>query len=489
MNLAEISQQWELSRKLYVVYSALVHNFALGETCRDLDNPINRADATVLDRIATWFDAVDAKVEVHQIRQLLQATQLSTEENLRLLLKRQLNHKSNSAATRDKVDYLLVQYFAHCAPHDSHHRMMSLEEVADILRPIFGYAHIPAMPYSDAIHKVLSSLDQCKSLNDLLLQGILQQARGVKDGAKEDFLEPAVLIAFTRLNYLMRLGFFRLMHADLHAIRHALHQVEFRSQKTIDCSIAGLSAEEPVAAVRQICHEWKKPFRAAYSAGNNFRQLVLIRAAVENALAQPFELPGARVAEPEQAPSKSMTAEVPVIEAALAASASAGATLAAVAVPVPAVEAPSQQRSPHRVTIGGSKNPALPQDVDSCLELIATQLLTAKQTVSVTHVYLNKAKLLLASWEVSAFIRGGDEVSDALQRAVAARALLAISLACSASGDEIDLSGVLTVCKREAANLNARIDVAKRSKDIDGAVNLAATGKRLQTTIAEAEKR
>jgi hypothetical protein len=283
VNATEISAQWRISRKMYVVYSALVRAFAAGERCPELESPINRNEPEIIGKIMQWLDAVDEKIEVHQIRQLLQATDLSTEENIRLLLYRQLNNPNKTNRVRDKVDYLLVQYFAHCAPADSHQRKMSLQEVGSVLRPVFGDVDLTTAPYGNAIAEVLAELDSCESLADLLSSGILEKARALKASAAAEFFEPAVLVSFTRFNYLIRLGFFRLMHADLHAIRHALHQIEMRGQKTVDCISAGLSAAEPVADLRKICHEWKKPFRAAYSAGNNFRQLVEVRAAVEDA--------------------------------------------------------------------------------------------------------------------------------------------------------------------------------------------------------------
>ena len=64
-----------------------------------------------------WFEQIDGHVQVWQLRQLLQSTSLQNEENLRYLIVRHLDKKQKSEADKDKIDFLLVQYFAHCAPH------------------------------------------------------------------------------------------------------------------------------------------------------------------------------------------------------------------------------------------------------------------------------------------------------------------------------------------------------------------------------------
>jgi len=258
----------------------------------------------------------------------------------------------------------------------------------------------------------------------------------------------------------MRLGFFRLMHADLHAIRFALHEMEKRGQKVCDCSAAGLSKEEPLANIREICHDWKQPFRAAYSAGNNFKQLVATRNAVEAAMRAPAPEP--KKAEPTPAP-----------------------VVAAVA-PVTKAESPK----PQPVAPTPSAAPATPAiSIDTCLEQIAEQLLNVKAgTKPVSNVVVGTTKLLLASWEVAAFTHGGDDIADTLQRAVAARVILSMAVEQKRANATADLKSAIGIAHAEAGQIQERIAEAKDAKNIDAAVNLAATSKRLLTLVAEAEK-
>jgi hypothetical protein len=449
LNLSTIAAQWRLARRLYPIYSSINRQFGLGvEPCRDLEIPINRSEPDVLRRIAQWFDVMDDKVQVWQLRQLLQTSHSADGDSLRALLKRQLDKAQKTADVRDKVDYLLIQYYAQRAPEDAHNSEITFDQVVEVLEDVVGKV-TPELPaFCGQLDGILADLSACKSLGDLLEKRIIERARDVKQKAGgEYFLSPA-LIAFVRFNYSVRMGFFRLMHADLHAVRHALHQMEARGQVVCDCSSAGLSKRETLAHLHQICHDWKKPFRAAYSAGNNFKQLVAIRAAVDAAVKAP--VPDAQPPSP------------PVAAAAVAVPAQPGVKPSVIA------ESPS---------------------VEEYLEKIAAQLLGLPQTsASVSNLAIGQTKLLLASWEVAAFTRGGDDVSDALQRAVAARAILQIAVDSKKRGEAVDVALAIATAHAEAAQMQERIAAAKDAKNIDAAVNLAATHKRLLSLVAESEK-
>jgi hypothetical protein len=127
--------------------------------------------------------------------------------------------------------------------------------------------------------------------------------------------------------------------------------------------------------------------------------------------------------------------------------------------------------------------------VEDCIEQIAERLLhTTIKNASVTNLMFGDVKVLLASWEVQAFTKGGDDASDALQRAVAARVALNLAVSEKRAGRLADISEQLSAAHAEAAQIQERIAEAKEKKDIDAAVNLAATSKRLLSTAAEAEK-
>jgi hypothetical protein len=285
------------------------------------------------------------------------------------------------------------------------------------------------------------------------------------------------------------------MHADLHAIRFAIHQMEARGQSSCDCTSAELGENESLVRLREICHDWKQPFRAAYSAGNSFAHLVKIRTAVEAAMVLPLPVVPEKVAdEPAHIEPE---AEQSIAEGIAAAETAVEAPEPVAAVVEPPLPKPIEKNIPVATKPPISK-PAAPvtsdidlaaPDLDTCLEQIAEQLLAVTgKSASVSTVLMGGTKLLLASWEVAAFVRGGDDVSDALQRAVAARAIVSLAIERKKRGETADLNPAISLAHAEASQIQERIAEAKDKKNIDAAVNLAATAKRLLGVLDEAEK-
>lgn len=471
---------------------------------------MDRTEPEAIARVRRWFAGLDERVQVHQLRQLLQTTHLGSQENLRALIARHLEKERKTESDRDKLDFLLVQYFTQSAPPELHNRDVTLEDVAEVLEPVLGECSLNPPQWLSVLEHDLEALKTCESLRQLFAQGILERGRRLKTQASEMYYGSAVLLAFTRYNFLVRRAFFRCMHSDLHAIRNALHQLEQRGVTTVDCARAQLSDQEPLSAVRQLGHDWKKPFRASYSAGRSFAQLLEVRSAVEHALRLPLRAPRAVSAaprKPEPAP--------PVVERAAQASpppapqpkreepsAAAVAPPAsqkkiAPAPPAAAKAAPKPASAPARVAVSkpaetqaaAAPAPAVP-DLQGCVEFLAEMLFreASRPGVVTATVQMGSAKLMLSSWELAAFVRGGDDISDALQRVVAARALLFQGVENSKRGQPAPLPGLLQMAHAEAAQVQEQVARAKEARNIDAAVNFAASGKRLLALMEEAEK-
>src|SRR3954469_18585444 len=243
INLTDVAAQWRASRRLYPIYAAITREFELGAPCRELESPINRSEPEVLQSVKRWFELMDERIQVFQLRQVLQTTHMADEENLRALCMRYLRKTKKIDSVRDKVDFLLVQYFAHRAPADPHNSQVPFAHVADVLEPLLDGIHDAPPAKCDELDGLLREMDSCKRLEHLLQRQLIEKVRAFKTALSLDYYEPAALVAITRFNFLFRLGFFRLMHADLHGVRHTLHQLEQRGVETADCSIAGLSSE------------------------------------------------------------------------------------------------------------------------------------------------------------------------------------------------------------------------------------------------------
>src|SRR5262249_53129949 len=140
-NLAGLAEFWRVAGRLHTIYAGLDRTFELGTPGRqELEQNVDRSEPGVLERICHWSGQVDAQVQVWQIRQLLQSPKLQSEESVRYLIRRHLEKKERGDADKEKVDFLLVQYFAHCAPQGTTEHHVTLEGVARVLEPALGEA-------------------------------------------------------------------------------------------------------------------------------------------------------------------------------------------------------------------------------------------------------------------------------------------------------------------------------------------------------------
>ena len=228
-----------------------------------------------MDRVRQWFDQMDTRIQVWQLRQLLQSTGLQNEENLRYLIARHLERKQRTEPDKEKLDFLLAQYFAHCAPHGITEHQVTLDEVARVLEPVLGKMPDSYPEWAPGLDDKLQQLNDSNSLEDLQNSGALLEVRELKLAIGDDYFQTGMLVAFTRFNFRARRAFFKAMHLDLHDIRTAVNELESRGYTTIDCRDAGLTESESLDQVRHVVHQWKTPFRAPYSGGSSFLQLIL----------------------------------------------------------------------------------------------------------------------------------------------------------------------------------------------------------------------
>jgi hypothetical protein len=170
--------------------------------------------------------------------------------------------------------------------------------------------------------------------------------------------------------------------------------------------------------------------------------------------------------------------------------------LAGVGDPSPAGKPPATNTSatPNKLPKSAAESNVAPTDaaeVEKCLEAIWEQLIAAPPSRgrSMSTVVLQDTKVLLSSWEVAAFVAQGDQEAEDLRRAVIARALLLVAMdQRKRSGEESALACALLHARSEVSYFQGRVELAKRSKNTEAAVNLGISTKRLLSTIEEAEK-
>jgi hypothetical protein len=264
--------------------------------CADLEAHVETPGRESVEQAQQWLSEMDDKIQVHQLRQFLQTSSLVDPDGLIALLQHFLAKTPHSDSVRDKIDFLLVQYFSQGAPTDLDDNSADIAYVAQALEPVLGKVELKTPVWLNALDRVLDSSRRCRSLDELLHGGVLEQGRKAKTQAGDLFYMPVALVAFTRFGYLMRRAFFRLMLADLNNILDGLTELEEKGVETIDCRRAQFSAQEPIIRLRMICQSWKVMFQAEYSSGQPLRMLVDLRASVDGALGRGSAAKGAAAA-------------------------------------------------------------------------------------------------------------------------------------------------------------------------------------------------
>src|SRR5229473_3252007 len=404
------AEEWAELRSVFPIYLALAKQLEIAIPFpQDKRNLPEKPPLELFKQVQTWLDSLDQRVLAHQLRHLLQMTTLNANESsLRALIQRHLRKPSKTNIDRDKIDFLLVQYFALCAPAKIYHKQIELDDTAAVMKPVLG--EVDSAP-----------LDWCQPLEKMI--------------------------------------------AALRAFRAGLEHLDTAGVHVIDCKRFGLSASESISKIRQLADEWKQPFQKEYTertVSETFEKLLNLRAAVEQALE--------RLAAKQAGP--------------IAPTPSAPAPRASQPAKAPAKPSPASKSEP-AVDLDGSL------DFEACLEQIWEQLIATPPTRgrSMTTVKIGRARILLSSWEVTAFVSEDGPAADDLRRAVVARAMVsAATEAAKETGNATGLDRALSVARVEVSRLQERVDVAKQAKDTEAAVNLGISTKRLLSALDEAEK-
>jgi hypothetical protein len=506
------ASQWKEALLVYPLYAALSAKFDLPPAPYPTGElPPARPTRPIFDRHVEWMNAIDAKVLAYQIRQIPPETLNASEQCLRAFILRQLRKQDKSTVDRDKIDLLLVQYFALCAPEELYRNPITLVDVARVLAPVLPEADPTPLEWCAPLDEILDKLSHCRSLRDLLEHGLLEQGRMLKDAAGHMFYDPAALVAFCRFNFVLRRTFIYLLHADLAGAKEAVNALDALGIKTADCRRAGFSAAETMVHLRQFCENWRQPFQKDYtesSVTHAFEQLLALRADLEEVLARHNAAPAPKapvsakgqskidnsaweemmqasagsVIPDEPAPSK-MEEEVHV---------EAAPQVIPNVVPAAPAKPVAQQPAAAKPVAPPAAAPAeAMMDSDKCLEAIWEQLIAAPPSRgrSMSTVVLKDTKVLLSSWEVAAFVAEGGQESEDLRRAVVARALLSLGTEQrKRSGDQSALNSALELARSEFSYFQGRVEQAKAAKNTEAAVNLGISTKRLLSFVEEAEK-
>jgi len=160
-------------------------------------------------------------------------------------------------------------------------------------------------------------------------------------------------------------------------------------------------------------------------------------------------------------------------------------------VPAPAASTPAPSAAASHAPQAATPEEMADEDdfLERCRADIAEQLAGTRpnQVPGVTAIHLAGCKLMIATWEAEAF-RATGEPGGTLQRAVSARTILHVCIDRKKKKEATDLDAALDIARRQMDEMKTQVTRAKEVNNIDAAVNLAATAKRLLSLMDEAEK-
>jgi hypothetical protein len=469
--------QWKEARDVFPIYVALAKQSEIDIPFPQSQRLPEKPDIELFDQVHEWLDAMDQEVMAHQLRHLLQMTTLNASEmGLRSLIRRHLRKPKKSNPDRDKIDFLLVQYFALQAPPKIYHRQIELGDVAQVMQPVLGDVDPAPLDWCAPLEKMIASLRSFRSLKEILKTSFIAEGRKVKESAGGMFYDPAALLAFIRFNFLLRRTLIELMHADLIAIRAAVDQLQTTGVRSIDCHHAGLVGGEPLSKIRKIADEWKQPFQQEYTertVNQAFENLLGLRADVEQALAKAAS---SAQSVPKKAPGEPLKQSL----------------LAKKAAPALKDSSPKGKGKDAARVLGTAEvEPGAALDFETCMEQIWEQLIATPPSRgrSMTTVKVGGARILMSSWEVAAFVSEDGPSAEDVRRAVVARVLVSAAMeSAKETGNATGLDRAMNMARVEVTRLQERVDVAKQAKDTEASVNLGISTKRLLSTLDEADK-
>lgn len=529
--------QWRAARRLFPIYCTLAAQFSLeAPPYDDLEHIKPDSDPDFITRVMKWLDTIDASLHVAQFRLALQNTAIaSSESKLQSLIDRHYSKPQKSEADRDKLDFLLVEYFSVAAPPTLSDRDLSLEDAAEVLAPILGPVRLDLPEWLHPVDSWVANLSHFTSLSDLQTSHLVQQGRQLKASAKNQYFVPTALVAFTRFSYLLRRTFFRLIGVELKTISAGLEKLTSHGITTLDCTAAQMSAATPITELRQFCETYKKPALPEYSVDTSILRLIQLRQIVDAQLTL-SEMPddpilaeieercrgveaellalrklAAKLASERRASSKTPAAaasaavfedvleipfEVPPTETIQAADPLAEIIeTAAVTQPAPPVstqsnvaemkvEAVPATAPPAAATAESIAEPSLTEAMEEIRKKLA-----AAPRKGISSLNIAGTALLLSPDEVEAFIRPKDGSSIDLQRSLAARALLlqAVELQKKMNSPEL-LTRTMQLCRTEAASIQQHSAEAKQANNNSAAATLNASASQLLSLLRQVER-
>src|SRR5207248_7129050 len=263
-----------------------------------------------------WFATVEAELSAYQLRQYLQETEHDAEHDLAPLIKRYLKLPTRNEALRQKLEVLLAFYLIDSPTAGASGHGLESEKVADILKPVLGDITCRCGHPTEPVNVLINIVHSLKELRDIKRERILDRSRQLKESFGEAFFCPASLVAFAGMNFAVQRAFIRQRSADIRSVSDAITELQKHNLTTADCKQAGMSTEEPLTSLQQLCNQWQHGGVGDYAGDRSLEQIIGIRQALELALHRATRPPVPSPIAKPQAPAVAGVAKPAVVASA-----------------------------------------------------------------------------------------------------------------------------------------------------------------------------
>src|ERR1051326_7341429 len=133
-----IAARWRNIRRLYPIYLAISQSFQVGPQppYASIASVTDEQEPDTIEQAESWMSQMDANIQPHHLRQVIQQTDVAaTEPRLLALVQRHASKSNRSQLDSDKLNFVMTQYLWACAPPSFRSREISVLDAAEVLEP------------------------------------------------------------------------------------------------------------------------------------------------------------------------------------------------------------------------------------------------------------------------------------------------------------------------------------------------------------------
>jgi hypothetical protein len=496
-----VAARWRNIRRLYPIYSAISSSFRIGPGApyANIGSVTEEQEPGAIEQSEQWMSEMDAHIQPHHLRQIMQQTDVAaTEPRLLALVQRHASKSNRSQLDSDKLNFVMTQYLWGCAPPSFRSREISVFDAAEVLEPVLGAAPSEFAPWLKPLQEALEQLRACNSVTELKAGAFVERGRELRSQLGPRYFERSSLLLFAYYNFCLRQAFYRCVTADAARINEGLDQLVRAGGGDTVLRVPNRPNSMSIDEVRQRVREILPQSAGEYGIDESWKELPDLRAAVESAVADRrgfsmrsseervsqlgdqlqrlleqidnvrSELAGLRQTgfatstpvAPRPAAEDVLDIGIPLDVATPPAKAEMPPANPAPASSPPAAEAPVSSPSPQPDASDDAAEVA--REITKQLNHLRSVLASAKSATGL--IPIGNTAIVLTAPEIDAVLKGSDKAADLIRQGIGTRMSLVEKLELAKSGQPQEFGPMSRAASLLQSAVNALLkDGSKRS--------------------------